>query len=243
MAKPNKPKGELNVRDKAVCMAYLDKDNPETYGNGTRSVMAVYKAKSYGAASTKANAMLRKPEIRTYIEALFAETETAIQDRARLLSRIAHGVDRRRTESYGVGEDGQERLQGVTVAGPTYRERLQAIDMISRLTGDYDRAGQAVKIEADEYRRLVREVFRDVTGGGGGRSPRRAKKSLIPALPAAKNKSLGDSSDGNDVILRSISEDGSEGCFGASGGDSEGMENNSDISGGSGNGEGTKSED
>ena len=98
----------------------------------------------------------------------------ATEDRASILASIARGHDKRETEQYTV-EDDIRTLKGVTVAPATYRERLQAIDMINRLVGDYDRAGQAVKVEAEEWRKLCRDTF----GSNGVAKDQGARKDAI----------------------------------------------------------------
>ena len=121
------------------------------------------------------------------MQQVFDKADLRITDCASIISTIAHGRCSRPTKHYTV-EDGKRKLTGITTAGPTYRERLQAVDMTSRLTGDYDRVHEAVKAEADEWKALVRDVFKDVSTQKGAV---RAVSKPLSASTRARGKGKG----------------------------------------------------
>ena len=79
----------------------------------------------------------------------------------RELSATYHGKTRRRVESGSI-EDGQDVATSYTVSEPSFMERVRAIDVLSKLAGDYDKR----RVEADgallEYRALVKGVFKGI---------------------------------------------------------------------------------
>ena len=149
----------LSPKEKAFVHAYVDKDNPKTFGNGTQSALKAYKHKTEPVAASQASNMLRKPKIQNYLELVCEDQDMGIADRVRILAATAHGRTTKRTESYRV-EDGIETLSGVVVAEPPHRDRISAIDVLNKATGAYDRAHEAVKIEAEEWRKLCSDVFK-----------------------------------------------------------------------------------
>ena len=178
---PPQTKRKLTLKEQAFCMAYTDTSNPKTFGNGTRSYMSAYPNANKGTASVQAARNLVKPRIQNEIEQILAEDNFSIRDRAKDLTRMARGIGERRQESYTV-EGGVEVLTGVRVAGPTYHERLAAHDVINKLTGAYERAEQGARVEAEEFRKLLRSIeWPDKRGGeGGSESHARRRESHPP---------------------------------------------------------------
>ena len=155
---------QLHPRDRDFVAVYLDKDAP-TYGNATQSYLATHKAKNYGSAGTSAHELLKKPKIQRAMSEILAEANAGVADRVHALARIYHGVGSRRTEQYRVDDDG-EHLASVVVSEPSYTERINAVDKLSKLAGDYDHHKAEGEMAVAEYKALLRDVFgksRDVT--------------------------------------------------------------------------------
>ncbi|MDO9097761.1 MAG: hypothetical protein Q7U60_06540, partial [Candidatus Methanoperedens sp.] len=105
----------INQKELEFVRAYTDKTNNETYSNGTRSYMKVYGVTDENVAGVSANRLLRKDKIKIQIDNLKEETQLNIGRHLRTLDR---------------------KLDGLASKGEINKEELQAIRLLSEVSGD-----------------------------------------------------------------------------------------------------------
>ena len=170
--------GDLKPRDADFLKAYLDPESP-TYGNQTRSYLETHATDNYMAAAASATRLLKRDKIQRVMSEILADNRAGIADRVRLLSDIAHGTGRKKTDQYAYdSKTGKERHTSTVISDYTPTERVRAIDVLSRLAGDYE----AHKVEGElaivEYRELCKSVFgsKSAFGPAGRNGKRRGGK-------------------------------------------------------------------
>ncbi len=132
----------------------------DTYGNGTKSVLAIPSAtgkRTYDAASVQASDYLDSPRIQSELQAIANESGMTYQFRFKTLSLIAQG-QYVTTETVTRMYRGKPRTETITRT-PKASEVIKAIDVASKLVGDYEanRArGNAMSTRFRELARLYR---------------------------------------------------------------------------------------
>jgi len=152
---------QLTIKEREFVHNLLDKDNQKTYANQTRSYMKAYDTDNYGVAATEASRNLDKPKIREYLEELYEKNNVSIQDRVQILSTIAHGHGKGETTTYRVRE-GKEELETRIETSPSFTDRIKAVDVLTKVKGDYDKVRVMADVAKSEYARLCRDILKDV---------------------------------------------------------------------------------
>ena len=191
---------ELKIREVDFIKRLVDSKSP-TYANQTKSYQEAYQNDNEGSSAAQASHLVRKPRVQGYLKTIVDKAGAAIQDRVIELSAIYHGTHTRSVKTYKT-IDSVRVIDSETVSEPSFMERVRAIDVLSKLAGDYDKR----RVEADgallEYRALVKGVFKGIKaaekappiskGGEGGKGlPAREDESV----PSVNGGGTDDSSD------------------------------------------------
>ena len=152
---------QLTIKEREFVHNLLDKDNPETYSNQTKSYMEAYDTDNYGVAAVEGSNKLTKPKIREYLEELYEKNNVSIQDRVQILSTIAHGHGKGETRTYRM-KAGEEELETRIETSPSFTDRIKAVDVLTKVKGDYDKVRVMADVAKSEYARLCRDILKDV---------------------------------------------------------------------------------
>jgi hypothetical protein len=159
--------GNTDVRDNAIkhnvpitiqkfIEYYLDPDSP-SYGNASLSYKRVH------TSCKPTTAMVNSWRIKTryigYIQDLLALSETGIEVRLGVLSRILSGTYERVVKTYTYDKAGKRRLSGETVSTPTLADTIKAIDILNKLDGTYTKQDIAAKAVSHELRDLAKQAI------------------------------------------------------------------------------------
>ena len=148
----------LTIREKAFLVEYADSNGPN-YGNGTQSALKVYPSNNYQTAAVRASKLLKREYIQTALEKILDDNGLRIEDRMQHLSDIVRG---------GAREVRHKDAKGVVTSTTEYEytptERIKAIDIASKLAGDYDRRRGEVDVATAEYKALIKAVFKGDPG-------------------------------------------------------------------------------
>ena len=151
----------LTIKEREFVHNLLDKDNPETYSNQTRSYMKAYGTENIQVAAKEGSRNVRIPHIREYLEELYEKKNVSIEDRVQILSTIAHGHGKGETTTYRVRE-GKEQLETRIETSPSFTDRIKAVDVLTKVKGDYDKVRVMADVAKSEYARLCRDILKDV---------------------------------------------------------------------------------
>ena len=167
------------IKDRLYLQAFLDPESP-TYLDRTASYKRIYPDSRVLPDRTIQQYTFHK--LRRYrqnglIAAYLAAIDMEIQRRLAWLKPIMQGTAVRETKQYTRVklDDGTfgEKLTGRTVSTPSFQERIKAIDLVNKMTGEYDKrrieaneAGQQLKSlrkQALEDIRKTKEALRGVS--------------------------------------------------------------------------------
>jgi len=154
---------ELSTREKAFVSAYINTESP-TFGNGTRSMLKAHPGIKETTAGTLANRTLKRDKIQSAIDQALAKAGITIADRASALAEAIKGQATKEAKTYHVIEG--ERVLTSVVEAPAYtgRDKLQAIDLVNRMDGTYERVLTEGTARREAFKRLIRKHF-PVKGG------------------------------------------------------------------------------
>ena len=153
---------ELKVRERDFLDRLLNPDS-ETYANQTKSYQEAYSNDNYDSSASNASSLLKRPKIQGYLQRIITEQGAGIQDRIKNLTDVYHGTHKRKVEKYGIHpETGDMRQTGYTESEPSFMERVRAIDVLSKLAGDYEQRRAESDIAVIEYRALCKDVFKEL---------------------------------------------------------------------------------
>ena len=145
--KPGKP----TLKQKDFADAYMDKDNPDTYGNGTQSALKAYNTESSNAANQIAMETLQSPTVQTYIEQINAAQGNSIEERSIVLAQVVNGSHIARTHSTLRDSEGKVINKTEVVKEPSVKDILHAIDLSNKVEGVYNRASVQEHVAKREY--------------------------------------------------------------------------------------------
>jgi hypothetical protein len=135
---------------------YLDPDS-DTYANAKQSYKRVHANVSDNTAGSYSNHI--KHKYVGYIQDLLYITETGIEVRLGVLSRILSGTHERVVRTYTYDKAGKRRLSGETVSTPTLADTIKAIDILNKLDGTYTKQDIAAKAVSHELRDLAKQAI------------------------------------------------------------------------------------
>lgn len=166
-AQPAPKRKRLTPKQRAFVAAYADKDSP-TYSNGTQSYRAAY-GTDIDVSRKIAPRLMAREGISSEIVDILRTQGADLTDRVKQLHSIAfHSVERRRTTQ--TVKDGEGNVKQVleTESEPTYAERTQAIHVLNKLSGDYEKPKVAADLMRGEYKELARRLRRELELGRKG---------------------------------------------------------------------------
>lgn len=192
MYKENRGKNEeryMTLKQKAFIAAYTDKSKP-TYSNSTKSVLQAYNTKDISTASSIGSENLTKPEIKSEVGRVLDKLNAGIEHRIAVLWDIGQGRTERTTKKYAV-KGKKAKLVEVIKAEPTKQECIKAIEVISRLGGDYEKVKIARTLAIDKYRALRKQILKDKkVKGGESLSQAHKDQAQKPDAKSQAHKSL-----------------------------------------------------
>ena len=143
---------KLNPRQAKALVAYADPDSP-TFGNKQRSYQASYrKAESGNGATVSMGRLLESAKVKPALSAVLEENSVDPLRRVRRLSQVVWSDTPE--EEHILNADG-EVVRTLQRPIPT-RDRLKAIDLLNKLDGSYAEAEQAVSVQAEAAKQLIR---------------------------------------------------------------------------------------
>ena len=151
----------ISIKQKEFINNYTN-PNSETYDNGTKSVMKAYNTTNENSAGAMATHLLGSNKIQKEIDRILESMNMSYEVRLKLISDIAGNHTTRKviTRHYNKKTKTMQ-LFSETESPPTTAERLKALDMLCRLTGDYEKARIASNIAKDEYMKLRNKLLKD----------------------------------------------------------------------------------
>ena len=154
---------ELTTRQEAFVAAYIDTES-STFGNGTQAYLKAHPGAKSTTANTESSRALANPKIQSAIDQALAKAGITIADRASALAEAIKGQATKEAKTYHVVEG--ERVLTSVVEAPAYtgRDKLQAIDLVNRMDGTYERVLTEGTARREAFKRLIRKHF-PVKGG------------------------------------------------------------------------------
>lgn len=154
---------KMNPKHIALTKAFMDPNSP-TYGNKVKSYQSVYGVKNYKGASASACAILDKPRNVDLLQQILTEQGLDIENRVVLLRQIIRGGAERKTKQYRLRKDGSKVQTHESTHEPTFAERAKALDILNKLTGDYEKVKAQVDLDKAGWKALRKQIM---AGFGG----------------------------------------------------------------------------
>lgn len=150
---------QLTVKEYNFLKYLINPDSP-TYSNKTRSYMLAYDRENYHTCATEAHRVLKKPKIQRAYRELLNRAGLSRQDLVATLSDIIHNKTTQTTHKQGTA--GGKAVDIIETRDVSVRDRLQAIHIVNKLSGDYDLTRAAVHQQTKEYADLRKRMMRHV---------------------------------------------------------------------------------
>ncbi len=171
-----KPKAEnrpLTLKQKRLVTAYLDKDNPKTFGNGTQSALVAYNIdpSNTNLAGQMAHQQLNNPKLINYLERHCEKMGIGIEVRLDSLRTFIQGrstqktVIRHKTPDRDTGKLKTVRTQEIE-APPRIHDRIAAIKELNNMTGFYKQQEIDKQIALSEVNDMYKRIVGRDTGTG-----------------------------------------------------------------------------
>ena len=155
----------LTPQHRAFITAYATQSSP-TYGNARQSYKKANPHVTIASATVGGSKLLNRPQIKSEVDRVLAEQGFDLSARMAAVVRVATGKQTRTTVQRSLRTDketGKSEMvaTGETVSAPTFGDQLQAVHILSKLTGDYERPKIAGDIARQEYKELTRRIMRE----------------------------------------------------------------------------------
>lgn len=160
MADRLKPKHNLFIKH------YTDIDNPHTFGNGTQSYLKAYKTCQESTAGVNSSKLLKDTRIRNAIDEQLRSLHFDRTVRLQHVINIAKGEYIKKSIQKHYDADGSLVHTTETSSGVGAEASLKALDMLNKLSGDYEKAKTAERLRARELNKLHQRILgslKDVT--------------------------------------------------------------------------------
>ena len=169
--------GELTLKQKTFVNAFLDKDNPSTYGNKTQSAIVAYNISpdNPNLAGQVGYRTANKDKVINYMEQRCEEMGIGVEVRLGTLQSIAKGqgttktIIKHRTKDVNTGKLKTTRIQEV-LSPPRIHDRIVAIKEINNMTGYYKQQEIDKHVALAEVNAMYKAIVG--TGAAGDRGER-----------------------------------------------------------------------
>jgi hypothetical protein len=138
----------LNIRQRAAIEAYVDPSS-KTFGVGASSYNTAYPPTNVKSASNKMADLMGIPRVKKAISELASKYRVGPEHRVQKLAELIHSGDTEEILN-------KENVVVRTIRKPIHRDAVRAIDMLNRLDGSYAVAEQAVSVQAEAAKALIR---------------------------------------------------------------------------------------
>ena len=153
----------LTLKQQGFINAYTD-PNGITYGNKTQSYMKGYNTDNKGVASVEGSRLLVNPRVNSEIDRVIDELNMGSKVRLQRLNEVLTGNHTTTTQTTTQDKDGNE-YTSKTIKSPTARDTLQAIDLLSKIDGTYDKNKVKADVMSSELKSLIKSHRKELEGG------------------------------------------------------------------------------
>ena len=146
----------LTLKQQGFINAYTDSSNGITYGNRTQAVKEVYGYTDDNTAAVMGSKLVSNGKIKSKLDTIIEESNLGAKVRINTIAEIVHGNYLQTTTTTSTDKDGNE-YHSSTSKGPTSRDRLQAIDLLSKIDGTYDKNKVKADVMSADLKSLIKE--------------------------------------------------------------------------------------
>ena len=146
----------LTLKQQGFINAYTDPENGLTYGNGTQAVKKAYNYTDNNMSAVQAHNLLSNSKVRSKLDTIIEESNVGAKVRINTIAEIVHGNYMQATHTTTTDKDGNE-YHSSTSKAPTARDRLQAIDLLSKIDGTYDKNKVKADVMSADLKSLIKE--------------------------------------------------------------------------------------
>ena len=162
----NKPDKPIVTSKMLKANTYLSSYLSNGY-NGTQAYKAIYPHAPTNTAQTQGSVMLREPMVQGVLQQVLDRHNASIELQIIQLANIAKGEYTKSTIYETYDADGSLVRKQVVSSKPSAKDITSAINLIARLTGQYD----AMRVNANAMSSELKRLYRQHTTGDGRRSP------------------------------------------------------------------------
>jgi hypothetical protein len=181
------------IKDRLYLQAFLDPESP-TYLDRTASYRRIYpesKAITDRTIQQYTYHKLKRYRQAGLIAAYLHAIDMEIQRRLGWLKPIMTGTALRETKQYTRVQDKttgeyREVLSGRTVSTPSFQERIKAIDLVNKMTGEYDKRRIEANEAGQQLKALRKQALDDI------RKTRDVLRGAEPVIDSADTDDIDD---------------------------------------------------
>ena len=145
----------IKIRHREFINNLIDK-NSDTYDHIGKAYAKAYNRQLDNCASSEGSQLLKKPKIQTYLQMILNKQGASVEDRVNRAVSIASGNITPRIKRRQVIDKTGTKVWIKEEIVPSYRDSLQADNMLNKLEGIYNDKEHANKIAELEYKELIR---------------------------------------------------------------------------------------
>ena len=153
----------MTLKQQGFINAYTDVENGLTYSNATQSVKEVYGYTDDNSAAVTGNRLLSNTKVISEIEQHIKDLNMGSKVRLQALNEVLQGNHTQTTTTTTQDKDGNE-YTSKTLKSPTARDRLQAIDLLSKIDGTYDKNKVKADVMSTELKSLIKSHRKELDG-------------------------------------------------------------------------------
>ena len=154
----------LTLKQQGFIDNYTNPENGLTYSNATQSYLQAHNGITYNTAKVEGCKNLTKPNIISEIDRVITELNMGSKVRLKRLNEVLTGNHTTTTQTTTQDAEGKE-YTSKTIKSPTARDTLQAIDLLSKIDGTYDKNKVKADVMSSELKSLIKSHRKELEGG------------------------------------------------------------------------------
>lgn len=151
----------MTPKQQAFINYYTNINNPKTFGNATQSTIKAYNNNNHNYAKVQGSRLIANDNIKSEIDRVLKELNLDSKVRLKAIKEVILANYKQETETISTDKAGNT-YTAKTYKTPSARERLQAVDLIEKISGTYDKNKAKADIMSSELKSLIKQQRKEL---------------------------------------------------------------------------------
>lgn len=151
----------MNPRQEVFVSKYTDINDPKTFSNATQSALVACNSSTREVASVQGTRLLSNVSVKNAIDEQLKELNLDSKVRLKAIKEVILANYKQETETISTDKAGNT-YTAKTYKTPSARERLQAVDLIEKISGTYDKNKAKADIMSSELKSLIKQQRKEL---------------------------------------------------------------------------------